>query len=580
MKIVFYIALLFIGSNLRAQLTSAPVYPEKPNPKSGDKAKWEGMKPNLFVGFGSADVRYKKEEVPGISLEQTWKTKGWKGEIVHTQFLIATTRPLQQVRLEWNELKSNAGNRISRDSITANFVRYVLTDSLSRQGMGCGIETDLDSSLAPDVIDKAKQLDIAAQTTQPVWLRIHIPYAVPAGVYRGRVTVFQDKDSLTSLQYSVEVLNRALPQPKHWAFHLDLWQNPFSVARIHGVTNWSDQHMELLAPYMKMLAAAGQKVITASIIHDPWNSQTYDVYGSMVRWIKKREGTWRYDYAVFDKWVSYMIAHGINKKINCYSMIPWNLKFYYYDEAAGKDTFLVANPGTAAYEQHWRPMLADFAQHLKEKGWFEKTTIAMDERPMQHMQMALAVIKSADKNFRVSMAGEYHKELEKELADYSVASKFVLPNEILSRRKKDGFVTTYYTACPEAYPNTFTFSPPAEAAFLGWYAAAKGFDGYLRWAFNSWPQNPLQDSRFGTWSGGDTYFVYPGSRSSIRFERLIEGIQAYEKVQILKMTFLKSGETKKLVQLNQLLQTFEIANIKKTGAASLVGNATRLVNAF
>src|SRR5688500_3199656 len=103
MRIVLNIALLFIGSNLRAQLTVAPVYLDKPNPKPADKTAWESMSPSLFVGFGSADVRYKKQEVPGISLQQTWETKGWKGEIVHTQFLIATTRPLQQVRLEWNE---------------------------------------------------------------------------------------------------------------------------------------------------------------------------------------------------------------------------------------------------------------------------------------------------------------------------------------------------------------------------------------------------------------------------------------------------------------------------------------------
>ena len=144
-----------------------------------------------------------------------------------------------------------------------------------------------------------------------------------------------------------------------------------------------------MRPYMKMLADAGQKVITTSIIYDPWNSQTYDIYGDMIKWTKKKDGSWHFDYTVFDKWVSFMMEMGISKQIATFSMIPWNLKFYYYDEAAGKDLVLTAKPGTPEYDAHWRPMLTDFARHLKSKGWFDITCIAMDERPLESMQSAI-----------------------------------------------------------------------------------------------------------------------------------------------------------------------------------------------
>ncbi len=42
------------------------------------------------------------------------------------------------------------------------------------------------------------------------------------------------------------------------------------------------------------------------------------------------------------------------------------------------------------------------------------------------------------------------------------------------------------------------------------------------------------DSRFGNWTSGDTYLVYPQNRSSIRFERLIDGIENAEKVRQLR----------------------------------------------
>jgi hypothetical protein len=331
---------------------------------------------------------------------------------------------------------------------------------------------------------------------------------------------------------------------------------------------------------MQMLADAGQKSITATIIYDPWNSQTYDVYGSMIKWTKKKDGTWKYDYSIFDQWISYMKSIGINKLINCYSMIPWNLKFYFYDERAGKDTLIVAQPGSAEYTAHWVPMLTDFAKHLKEKGWFSHTTIAMDERPMDAMQKAIKVIKEADKDFKISLAGAYHPELKNDLFDYCVASNQVIDPATMQSRDDAGFNTTFYTSCSEGYPNTFTFSPPAEATWLGWFAANKGYDGYLRWAYNCWPAKPSEDSRFGHWSSGDTYFVYPGYRSSIRFERLKEGIQDYEKIQILKQEFHEKNDSESAARLQQVLKQFETSQLKSKKAGEMLNEAKQVINSF
>ena len=91
------------------------------------------------------------------------------------------------------------------------------------------------------------------------------------------------------------------------------------------------------------------------------------------------------------------------------------------------------------------------------------------------------------------------------------------------------------------------------------YAIALDLDGFLRWAYNSWVENPLTDSRFRTWPAGDTYFVYPDARSSIRFERLVEGIQDAEKIRVLRKKY--TGENtpeslKKLAQLEEAIAGF------------------------
>jgi hypothetical protein len=68
---------------------------------------------------------------------------------------------------------------------------------------------------------------------------------------------------------------------------------------------------------------------------------------------------------------------------------------------------------------------------------------------------------------------------------------------------------------------------------MGWHADALGYSGFLRWAYNSWVEDPLYDTTHVNWTPGDCFLVYPGGRSSIRFERLREGIQDFEKIRIV-----------------------------------------------
>jgi hypothetical protein len=56
----------------------------------------------------------------------------------------------------------------------------------------------------------------------------------------------------------------------------------------------------------------------------------------------------------------------------------------------------------------------------------------------------------------------------------------------------------------------------------------------LRWSYNSWAADTQYASRFAKWISGDTYLVYPFNRSSVRFEKLIDGIEVSEKVRQLR----------------------------------------------
>jgi hypothetical protein len=428
-------------------------------------------------------------------------------------------------------------------------------------------------------------MDMESRSVRPVWISIDIPRDAEAGIYKGNLTLYAQLGGKTvkrDLKLQVEVLNRTLPPATEWLFYLDLWQNPTAVARFHDVPVWSDRHFELLKPLMKRLADAGQKVITATLNKDPWNGQCYDRYVDMIRWTKKADNSWEYDYTAFDKWISMMMDLGVTAQINCYSMIPWNNELHYWDEAK-KDTITVqAIPGTPIFETMWTPFINDFKEHLKSKSWLERTNIAMDERDPKSMKATITFLQNLAPEFGIALA-DNHKSYKEYpfLKDISVACGSIVDPEDLEYRRAHQMVTTYYVCCADKFPNAFTFSAPAESAYIPWYAIAAGFDGFLRWAYNSWVENPLLDTRFRTWPAGDTNMVYPGNRSSIRFERLLEGLQGVEKVNQLCQEYSRSDDPvsqSKLKELDNILSRFNAFSQSTESCETLVNQANELVN--
>lgn len=580
-KLIILGAFLFSINSLNAQTSTN--YEEASNPISTNPSLWVKVSAPQ-VSWGSTDIRYKKEEpAPIARLKKDISLTAWKGERVSAQLVVWTPEALDNLSFIVSDLTSGK-ETISKDNVRTGFVRYVMTDELNKDGKGgCGYRksSDYDSTLVADPIDHiASTLTVPANATQGGWISVRVPQQVKAGKYTGTVTVKDGDKVLSELKLAVNVKNRTLPASTEWAFHLDLWQNPYAEARYYNVEPFSKEHFDRMRPDMQNYVDAGGKVITASIMHKPWNGQTYDPFESMVTWLKKADGTWYFDYTVFDKWVEYMMSLGVKKQINCYSMVPWRLSFQYFDQASNSFKYLDVKPGEAAYDEFWGNMLTSFAKHLKEKGWFDITHISMDERPMKDMLATLKVIRKADKDFKVSLAGTYHDELVKELHDYCIAIGEKFPAEVIKSRKEAGQVTTYYTCCTEPRPNTFTFSAPAEAEWLGWFAAKENLDGYLRWALNSWVKNPLQDSRFTAWAAGDTYMIYPEGRSSIRFERLIEGIQSYEKIRILKEEFEKKGNKSAIKKIDKILKAFDEFSLEEIPAATVVTKAKEAINKY
>jgi hypothetical protein len=555
--------------------------PEFTFDKSTTSEQWAKQKAGLNVSFASTDELYLRSEVPALTSENSkWEYTGWKGERLHAQMLIWSPDTLAQIRFRANDLRSSNGQVISQNNIKISMVRYVLSNfPYGGTALSCGSGTVDTAYLMPDRFEAFDRFDLPGRTVRPVWISFEIPPDTQAGSYSGTVEVNSEKEHRT-LNVTINVQQQLLPKPKDWSFRLDLWQNPWVVATYYKVVPWSDEHKALLKKHLQPYADAGGKYITTYAVHSPWSDNSYIIEGTMIDWTKRKDGSWKFDYNIFDQYVQLAMDLGIDKAITIYTPVPWGHRFRYLDEATGNYVYETWSPETKEFKTFWNTFLDDLMLHLKEKRWFEKAYLGINENPLNITIAAAKVIKEHSKDWRITYAGDWHAELSGLLDDYSpVISSEPSPKE-LQERKSKGFTTTYYVCCTPARPNNFVFSPPVESTYISWYSAAYGYDGFLRWAYDAWPADPTRDARHTYWPAGDCFMIYPGGVSNIRYEKLREGIVDFEKIRILRELVAKSTDKKvksSMAEFEKHLSTF-IGNRDFTKREYSTASITAAVN--
>ena len=108
----------------------------------------------------------------------------------------------------------------------------------------------------------------------------------------------------------------------------------------------------------------------------------------------------------------------------------------------------------------WNIFLTDFKFHLEAKSWLDITYIGINENPMEETLAAINVVRNHDKCWKITYAGNWHKELDGLLDDYS----FLYGEEPTIAEQKaraaTGRTSTVYVCCNPPIPNNFVFSPP------------------------------------------------------------------------------------------------------------------------
>jgi hypothetical protein len=525
-----------------------------------NKTAWKKQEKGMHVSFASTDELYFRSEVPELQNETiSWKGTGWKGERINAVVLVWSPDTLQQVSFILGDLKSGNGKVLSKSNLQLNMVRYVISNyPYGAKDNICGASPYKDIYLMPDRFEAFDRFDLPGNSVRPVWLSLDIPAGTEAGEYNGTIEV-KALNYNTTLNLTITIQNQLLPKPHEWKHRLDLWQNPWVVAWENHVKPWSEEHKMLLKKHLKLYADAGGKYITTYAVHSPWADNSYMIEGGMIDWLKRKDGSWKFDYNIFDQYVQLAMSVGIDKAITIYTPVPWGFRFRYMDEATNMYKYESWAPDSEEFKAFWNVLLTDLKKHLEQKGWFDKTYIGINENPLDQTLAAIKVVKDHSPKWKITYAGDWHKELENLLDDYCFLYGKESDVNVVKRRAAKGFTTTYYNCCNPPVPNNFVFSPPIEGRWLGWYTTAHRYDGFLRWAYDAWPADPMRDARHVAWPAGDCFLVYPGGNSCIRFEKLREGIVDFEKLRILRENAAKSTDksVQNLVQqLDEHLKIF------------------------
>lgn len=486
------------------------------------------------------------------------KLSAVRNEQVSAQLAIASGQDLDDVKAVVGDLTGPGGAKLSGDDTQVRFVKYVPVQrsksevdwsaTIDQVSSAKEVSGDRNPDVVADALEERSSVDVPAYAAQPLWFTFQIPEKARPGTYTGTVKVNADGRTQTTYPLTIEVADASVPAPADYDFFLDVWAQPETIAKNHGVRLWSDQHWKLIEKYNRDLASRGQKVINTTIVDNPWHhqwslgtreSQTATPYTSMVGWAWNGK-TFSFDFARWDKYVQTARRAGLGPDIGAFSMLAFQDQEHltYTDTRTGKTVYENVDLGGDRWREAWGTFLPAFEKHLKAKGWLEDTWLSFDERPIDTMTVVKDFVHEVAPVFddRISVAGSISTEGVASNLSVDWGGIDAMTKEKVAERRKAGKTTTFYVYGSPAHPNTLSYSPAVESRMLPWISAQRNLDGFLRWSYNSWTSDPFKQP-VHVFTQGDEYLVYPGKdgpMSSIRWEQLKEGIEDYELIAQLR----------------------------------------------
>ena len=462
--------------------------------------------------------------------------------------------------------------------------------------------TDDDLTPKADMLLNQETRESDANVPSVMWVEINVPKDARAGEYPIKVNLYSaeynsDEVLVASETVLLRVFDYIMPERNKMRFHLDLWQHNSNIARKHDVPLWSDAHFRVIENYVRTLSEISQKSITVIASEIPWCGQSccdeYKYGGNLYEYsiigiTKELDGSFSYDYSKMQRYIDLCTSYGITGDIEVIGLVnvwiakdsgvepmvkdhPEAIRLRYFDKADGCMKYMRHTNDVKDY-------IKSLEQYFISTHQIDRVRIAADEpKNIEKYRTGLDLIRESAPSFRYKTAINHTEFIEEfgayidDFAPYIRCASEEYDRLMEYRRSFDGKRFLWYVCCSGAFPNTFLCSDLTESRQIGIITNAMGFDGFLRWGYTVWPEDPRRDIRYNRFEAGDTCFVYPGYNGdvllSLRYKNLQRGIGDFE---LLEAVREKKGDeiAKKLIArvlfVEDFNQYYRIMNEDKT----------------
>jgi hypothetical protein len=193
-------------------------------------------------------------------------------------------------------------------------------------------------------------------TVVPIWLTVKVPADAQPGTYTGQMTISAKGERTVTVPVKLEVADFTLPNPDDYRTWVELIQSPDTLALEYGVPLWSDQHWVLIEKSLRFIGEMGSRTVYIPLI----SHTNFGNAESMVRWIKKPDGTCDWDFSAMDKYLDLVEKNMGKPKIVAFNV--WEV----YLNAPPKETKVTADPNDTWLRVHQEAEAAKWA--LRGKG--------------------------------------------------------------------------------------------------------------------------------------------------------------------------------------------------------------------
>ena len=242
-----------------------------------------------------------------------------------------------------------------------------------------------------------------SRAVAPLWFTVRVPSNATPGVYEGLVSVVAEGCPPVKVPLQVWVCAWTAPDPRDFREQNFIYYAEEVLSKYYEVPPWSDRHFALIGKTLALLAEANSRQVLANLAVDFHGKTTNPE--SLVRWIKQPDGSYKYDFTNFDKYLD-TVARTIGKpwplRLNCWGDPLSETDFY---RGYGAPAVSLLEPQTGKLERlaqpklgskeslaFWRPVFAEILKKVQTRGWLEATTIGFKS---SHLRPTPAMVEVA-----------------------------------------------------------------------------------------------------------------------------------------------------------------------------------------